>query len=190
MSNELVDSMVARYKQWQVGGVAPRQQLVAKQNYNLFNLKTKNFLQYESQTWGVNIGWTPDGKPATAAKVIQWSFVRCSEAAGPILYGEPLAIKNSRESFIRYTHRDVGVNIGWNKDPLCEWKLLGGAKGTPVLAGDTVAIYNEKDAECLIYFDRTAGGDIGWPSSKTWGAQVTDKAWSAGKAAALRQIGL
>ena len=31
-----------------------------------------------------------------------------------------------------------------------------------------------RPASCLIDFDRTVGGDIGWPSSETWGQQIED----------------
>jgi hypothetical protein len=44
-----------------------------------------------------------------------------------------------------------------------------------VKTGEAVAIYNVHARECLITFDRTAGGDIGWPSSKTWGEQLEDR---------------
>jgi hypothetical protein len=38
------------------------------------------------------------------------------------------------------------------------------------------AIYNTKSegGEVFMFFDRTVGGDIGWPSSQTWGTQLKD----------------
>ena len=191
MADRLVDEMVARYKQWSIGGAAADTPVVIKSNYNLHNKKTKKYLQYESQSWGINLGWTDDAHQVTADRVKQWRFERSGSAAGPILYGEEVAIYNTRDKkFVHYTHRDVGINLGWSEQPVYEWKLLGSEKGKPVLVGDPIAIYNEKDEECLIYFDRTVGGDIGWPSSKTWGAQVTDSAWSFGKKAAMTKLGL
>ncbi len=56
-----------------------------------------------------------------------------------------------------------------------EWKLLGGKAGQEVATGQWFAIYNTKGRECLLEFDRTVGGDIGWPSSKTWGDQLEDE---------------
>ena len=43
---------------------------------------------------------------------------------------------------------------------------MPGPIGEPVKPGDYLALYNEKSDECLMYFDRQLGGDIGWPSSK------------------------
>jgi hypothetical protein len=37
-----------------------------------------------------------------------------------------------------------------------------------------LAIYNKRAADCLIYFDRSVGGDIGWSSSQTWTDQLGD----------------
>ena len=42
-------------------------------------------------------------------------------------------------------------------------------------SGDWLAIYNTKAQQPLIYFDRTVGGDIGWPNSETWPAQIADR---------------
>ena len=46
--------------------------------------------------------------------------------------------------------------------------------GTPVRSGDWLAIYNTTTKQPLIYFDRTVGGDIGWPNSETWSEQIGD----------------
>jgi hypothetical protein len=75
-------------------------------------------------------------------------------------------------SFIRYKERDFGVNLDWSKTPVFEWKILGGEFGDPVQMQDWIALYNEKEKDCLIFFDRTVGGDIGWPSSTTWGQKL------------------
>ena len=43
---------------------------------------------------------------------------------------------------------------------------------------DDLVLFNEKsegDGEPLIYFDRTFGGDIGWPSSETVWGQIPGK---------------
>src|SRR4051812_23097670 len=118
MADKLVDEMVDRYKQWSIGGDAAGTPVVPKREYNLHNQKRKKYLQYESQTWGVNLGWTDDAQPATATRVKHWIFVRNGSATGPILYGEAIAIKNTRDTFVHYTHRDVGINLGWSKDPV------------------------------------------------------------------------
>ena len=41
-------------------------------------------------------------------------------------------------------------------------------------SGDRLSIYNTVTKQPLIYFDRTVGGDIGWPNSETWGQQISD----------------
>ena len=66
----------------------------------------------------------------------------------------------------------MGIDLDWSESPIYEWKLLGGNIGSEVRTGQWVAIYNEHAKECLLFFDRSAGGDIGWPSSKSWGAQL------------------
>ena len=43
-----------------------------------------------------------------------------------------------------------------------------GHAGTPVQTGEWLAIYNDIVGEFLIYFNRDAGVDIGWPTSRTW----------------------
>ena len=37
---------------------------------------------------------------------------------------------------------------------------------------DWVIIYNLKHKRPLMYFDRTKGGDIGWPDSTSWGTTI------------------
>ncbi|MFC7543111.1 hypothetical protein ACFQU2_31675 [Siccirubricoccus deserti] len=89
---------------------------------------------------------------------------------------------------MRHENRTVGVNLGWSKTPVYEWKILGGTAGTPVQAGQNVALFNEKANECLIYFDRTAGGDIGWPTSQRWEDQLKSLAVKTGKEAAKKAV--
>jgi hypothetical protein len=78
-------------------------------------------------------------------------------------------------SFIRNAHRDVGIDLDWSERPVFEWKLLGGKSGQEIATGQWFAIYNTRAHECLLEFDRTVGGDIGWPSSQSWGDQLEDR---------------
>lgn len=69
----------------------------------------------------------------------------------------------------------MGINLNWSDRPVYEWQILGGRQDVAVETQKWVAIVNLKAAgggEPLIYFDRTRGGDIGWPSSNTWGEQL------------------
>jgi len=144
-------------------------------NYNLKNSRTRRFLQWEEQTFGINLGWTDDDDPGTATRVSRWFIARPTGSAGPVRYGESIALGYGKDpSFIRYEDRTVGINLNWSNSPVFEWKLLGGPAGRAVRSGDWLAIYNKRAGDCLIYFDRTLGGDIGWPSSKTWTQQFTE----------------
>ena len=147
----------------------------ADRNYNLKNGKVRKFLQHEEQSVGINLGWTEDAEPETGKKVARWFFARKSGGDKPLRYGETVALGNGmKPSFIRYKERPVGINLDWSDGPVYEWRLAGGELGQPADPSKYLAIYNEKAGEFFIYFDRTAGGDIGWPSSKTWGGQLSD----------------
>ena len=177
-------TMVVSYlKQWMFDPNNPRHALLPKpqfsgpadRNYNLKNSRTKKFLQYEEQTWGINLGWTDNAAATTAKKVSRWFISRKGTGQTPIKYGEPIALGYGiSPSFVRYEERTVGINLGWSESPAFEWRLLGGKAGRPVSSGDWLAIYNQKAGDCLIYFDRSAGGDIGWPGSQTWTDQLGD----------------
>jgi hypothetical protein len=188
VSPEETSVLVDYLKQWNIG--AGRHELVMpklhfkdapERSYNLKGKRPRKFLQHEHQTFGINLGWTDDAEPATARKVARWFFTRQGGQDQPVRYGDSVALGYGvPPSFIRYAHRDVGINLDWSNEPVFEWKLLGGKIGHPVRTDEWLAIYNERAegdsgrGECLIFFDRTVGGDIGWPSSKTWGDQAID----------------
>jgi hypothetical protein len=172
--------VIEEYKQWNIGATRPRSGVIPKasfkerpeRNYTLKGKVIRKFLQHEKQAFGINLGWTDDAEPGTAAKVERWFFVRNGGGDAPIRYGETIALGNGNDpSFLRYEERTVGINLDWSNTPVFEWKLLGGRLGDPVQLQDWVAIYNEKEKDCLIFFDRTVGGDIGWPTSTTWFAK-------------------
>jgi hypothetical protein len=170
-------------KQWAMGStvrraVQPKPEFggPAERNYNLKNKRLRKFLQYEQQTFGINLGWTDDAEPATAKRVMRWFCARSGRDDRPIRYGETIALGYGKTpSFVRNAHRDVGIDLDWSERPVFEWKLLGGRSGQEIATGQWFAIYNTHARECLLEFDRTAGGDIGWPSSQTWGDQLEDR---------------
>jgi hypothetical protein len=171
-------------KQWKFDPKKPHHPLRAKtdfngptnRNVNLKNSMERRFLQWEHQTWGINLGWTDDASPATAARVSRWFFTR-KDTTHPIRYGDKIALGyGSAPSYIYYAHRTVGIDLDWSYTPRFEWKLLGGKIGTQVRSGDWLAIYNTETKQPLIYFDRTVGGDIGWPDSETWPDRIADVA--------------
>jgi hypothetical protein len=143
-------------------------------NTNLKNSMERRFLQWESQTFGINLGWSDDASPETAVAVSRWFFTR-SDTTRPIRYGDRIALGYGKSpSYIRYADRTFGINLAWSSTPRYEWKLLGGKLGQEVRSGDWLAIYNTVTKQPLISFDRTVGADIGWPNSETWGRQVLD----------------
>lgn len=142
-------------------------------NYNLKNNRTRKFLQWEQQPLGINLGWTDNAGPNTAARVSRWFLSRPNGSAAPVRYGEEIALGYGKSpSFVRYQERTFGINLGWTDSPVFEWKLLGGQPGQSVRSGDWLAIYNKRAGDCLIHFDRTVGANIGWPSSETWTDQL------------------
>lgn len=189
-----VESLADDLKQWMIGSAGalqPKRKFDGRpeRNFNLRGLKLDRYLQHEEQRFGINLGWTDDASAKTAAKVTRWFFARESGDDGALRYAETIALANGGDpSFVRYENRTVGVNLGWSKTPAYEWKVLGGTAGTPVQAGQKVALFNEKANECLIYFDRTAGGDIGWPTSQRWEDQLKSLAVKAGKEAAKKAV--
>jgi hypothetical protein len=181
-----VDLVVDLLKQWTIladhtpkgGPIRPKVTFdgPANRNYQLKNKVPRKFLQWEDQTFGINAGWTSNAEPSTAKRVQRWFFRRDGENETPIRYGEPIAMGyGTKPSFVCYETRTVGINLSYKDNPCYQWKLLGGKPGSQVKTGDYLAIFNTKINECLMYFDRTVGGDIGWPSSKTWGEQFQDK---------------
>lgn len=195
MTDDLnVKAVITKYRQWKFDAPdSSRTNLRSKnsfggpadRNYNLFNNDERRYLQWEKQTWGINIGWTDDATSNTAIKVRRWFFDNRGPDTQPIHYGETIALGNGGDpSFLRYAERTVGINLKWSDDPVHEWRILGGRIGAPVLTGDSVAIFNEVANDFFIFFDRSLGGDIGWPTSQTFGEQLSDIAKKAAMDAA------
>lgn len=172
--------------QWRIGAgtkgfILPKKSWKAAKGraYSIKNLEVRKFLQYEpSGTFGgINLGWTDNASAATADKSTRWFFARASGAQTPITYGERIAIGwgNQDSPFIHYANRKIGINLDWSKSPVYEWVILGGEPGSPVgLDQDTVILFNMKHRQPLIYFDRTVGGDIGWPDSTRWNGPMDE----------------
>lgn len=177
LSAKQVASVVVPFREWMInantpGFILPKSSwsLSADRNYSLKGLTPRKFLQSESQSFGINIGWTDNASAATEERSRRFFFTRQGNSDAPIVYGEKLAIGLGKSpSFIRYKSREFGINLDWSSKPVYEWVILGGTAGTPVRTGqDKVVIFNLTHQEPLMYFDRTVGGDIGWPDSQTW----------------------
>jgi hypothetical protein len=181
----VVEALMDVYKQWMIGPITtmPSRPVIPKnkfegpseRNYGLKNKQTRKYLQHEDQTFGINLGWTDDATDKTGLRVSRWFFVRQGNSSEPLTYGEVISLANGQQpSFVNYERRIVGINLGFSNSPSFEWKILGGKPGTAVKTREWVALYNIKSekGEPLINFDRTAGADIGWPSSRTWSDQI------------------
>lgn len=170
-------------KQWQVDTAAashrPIQPLSAFQEradqlLNLKNGRVKRYLQWEEQKFGINLGWTDEADPATAARVTRWFCARQAGKSGPVTYGETVALGYGKSpSFIRHAQRSVGINLDWSAAPVLEWVFVGGTAGQPVRTDEWLALYNQHAVDFLVHFDRNAGGDIGWITSSRWEDQIT-----------------
>ena len=138
--------------------------------YNLKNKTNRKFLQHEKQRYGINLGWTKNASLDTAVRVSNWHIVPQRLSKAPVKYDEYVAIgysktssgKNKKKPFLKYSKRNVGINLEWSEHPHHQWKILGGKPGTPVGTNDWVIIYNTKNQRSLLHFKRTAGGHIGW----------------------------
>jgi hypothetical protein len=168
-------------KQWKIGVHQSGSVLTTDQwkegserNFNILNLTKDRYFTWQEQRLGVNLGWTNDTSEATARKERRWWFKRKDGSLSPLRYGEFVALgRGASPSFLRYTHRTVGINLSFEQNPEFEWTVYGGAKGSPVSTNAPIAILNtqvERGAErgdFLIHFDRLAGGDVGWITSPT-----------------------
>lgn len=181
--DEASGKLEAFYKQWSIGSdqtgfLLPKARFAdsASRNYSIKNATIRKFLQYEKQTLGINLGFTTNAEPETGKKVSRWFFARNGSQTQPVKFGETVAMGYGTDpSFIYYKSRDFGVNLDWSSAPKYEWKILGGKIGQPVDLRKYWALYNTVDKEPLLYFDRSGPtGDIGWPSSKTWGQQLKE----------------
>lgn len=149
----------------------------ADRNTNMKNSKTSRFLQWERNLFGINLGWTDNASPQTATRVTRWFFTRPFNDESPLKYGDVFALGYGIEpSYVMYGERSVGINLTWSVKPTFEWEILGGPRGTQIQSGDWVALYNRVAKECIIYFPRELGGQVGWPSSTTLLDKIKDAA--------------
>lgn len=168
-SSEEIQRLGEYLAQWKLGNLAgPSTDIRPGKRYLLKNTTNRHFLHYKKQGTfgGINLGFSDDAEPSTAAKVVQWEII--NRQGTPVKYDEPVALR-CRDGYLRYGRREVGINLHWSDSPVYEWRLLGGKPGTPVKTGTAFSIFNlhTADGEPLIYFRREIGGNIGWPSSRT-----------------------
>jgi len=190
--------MVKNYSEWELGGgkFAGAGQEVDVLNswrensgvaFNLKNSATVRYVGWETQRWGVNLGFSNDATNDTAHKMARWFFRRQDGSARTVRYGELVAMGyGTAPSFYKYAETAIGINLVNTGTPSYEWRLIGavGTAGQPVKTGQWLAIWNEIDEGFLIYFDRNRGVDLGWPDSQRWEDQLADLLWEEAKDAA------
>jgi hypothetical protein len=148
-------------------------------SYLLHNQTNHHYLQYKEQPPGaINLGFSDDASPQTAAKVVHWQFL--NRTGTPIKYDEPVALRG-KDSYLYYGERTFGINLKWSDGPNFQWRIFGGRPGTRVKTRDYLCIWNMhgERGEPMIYFKREVGGNVGWPSSKTLLQQGLDWAKEA-----------
>jgi hypothetical protein len=199
-SLDQVAQLAEKYKQWSIGAGEPGQVFGKsrfedhpERSYTLKNSRPRKFLQYEHQTWGINLGWTEDASSESAKRVARWFFTRNGARTGPITFGETIALANGKGGFwLHYAEREFGIDLEWFGQATFAWTILGGKVGQPPPRGQYLAVYNEKIRLFFVEFDRDISGDLGWSDSKAWldqfGDKFVERIGEYGKAAAEKAI--
>ena len=157
------------------GNVRTQSDYTINTGYNLQCRANGQFLTYVKQTLGVNLGYVTDAKE----RKVHFRLPDGSDRE--IVTGERIAFGiGGKPSFLKYKHRDVGINLAYADDPAFEWRIYGesGQDGEPVPTEGWVAILNEKvepDPDFLIHFGRP-GADVGWTTSPQWWETMLDTA--------------
>lgn len=169
------DEMAAIFQTWVINPNTGGEVLISQPGgvtypISLKGLTNRKFLHYESQKYGINLGWTNDASAGTEIASRNWIIVRSSPATGVLRYGDRVAIGWQRsEPYLTYQERKSGVNLVWSRTPRFEWQVLGGPRGAAVVGRSNRAIlYNERHRQPLLFVARSRGGHIGWPDSDPW----------------------
>jgi hypothetical protein len=134
--------------------------------YNLFCQTNGRYLTYLETLLGISLGYTDDPS-------VQKTHFRLPDGMErEILSGESVAFGiGGGRAFLRYAHRDAGVNLDWSEKPVFEWRIFGSNNqiGTPISENSFVAIINDKvepSPDFFVYFERPPGmADVGWTTS-------------------------
>ncbi|MBK8214397.1 MAG: hypothetical protein IPK71_11665 [Myxococcales bacterium] len=133
--------------------------LVSDDAFDLQSVVSGSSLTYKRQgtLGGINLGWdTKHGDYVT---------IKRQAGSGPVKYGEPVAIRVRRGNdgnYIRYSRRDLGINLDWSSSPVYEWRIKGGQDGQPVKAGAVIAIVSTVEKDSLVYCYRKNGAWLKW----------------------------
>jgi hypothetical protein len=160
----------ASVKVWKIGQAAANVRSTNNyqnnKGYTLFCQSNGRYLTWKKVPLGINLAFIDD------ATVRKTHFRLPDGRERDILSGEFVAFGiGGGEAFLRYTHRDVGINLKWNQEPVYEWRIFGANSqlGTPIPQNSLVAIVNDKvepKPDFFIRYGRPPGmADVGWTTS-------------------------
>lgn len=172
---EIPDSVM----QWKIGtgsaNLRSQNSYTDNKGYNLFCQKHGKFLTYKEVAFGINLDFTSDSSFKKTHFRLPDGKVR------DVLSGEPVALGiGGGRSFLRYAHRDVGINLEWSEKPVFEWRMFNtdGQLGMPIKENSLVAIVNvkvEPSPDFFIFLNRPPGmADVGWTTSPGFWNDVFD----------------
>jgi hypothetical protein len=168
---------------WELLGATGKQPVMPGAPYGLKSLVINESLVYGERDWGINLKWDRQNRARNI------SFARDGGGAGPLKYGERVAMSVKDHGYVYYKQRDVGPNIGWSKQPKYEWEIRGGPAGEAVQTGVEISLWSAIEKDYLVYCERPLSVNLRWLKDKeskgchgTW-AVVKDKAKQAAKEA-------
>ncbi|MCP9495644.1 MAG: hypothetical protein MSG64_14455 [Pyrinomonadaceae bacterium MAG19_C2-C3] len=157
-------------RQWKIGSgsanIRSWNNYQNNQGYNLFCQNNAKYLTWKEVPLGINLAFTGD------ASLKKTHFRLPDGGERDILSGESIAFGiGGGKAFLRYAHRDVGINLEWSANPVFEWRIFGSNNqtGTPIAENSSVAIVNDKvkpSPDFFIFLERPPGmADVGWTTS-------------------------
>lgn len=182
-----------KVKIWKFGGkpgnLMSQNNYTNNTGYNLFCQSNNKYLTWKKIPIGINLDFISD----ESVKKIHFRLPDGKQRE--ILSGESVAFGiGGGEAFLNYTHRTLGINLEWKQNPVFQWRVFGANNqlGTPISAGSSVAIVNDKvepSPDFFIYFDRPRGmADVGWTTSPEFFNKFLNAAEKIGVAAAKKGL--
>jgi hypothetical protein len=143
--------------QWSFLGLG--QAVMSGQGVTLRHLKIDESIRYGDRENGIDLVWDE------AADLGNVSLHQQGTAAGPVTFGEPIALRIEGEGlggFVCYKKRSPGIELDWSTIAVYEWEIAGGAFGRPVPMGGRIGLYNRTFGDYLVYGHRYKGINLRW----------------------------
>ncbi|WP_437534068.1 hypothetical protein WME79_08215 [Sorangium sp. So ce726] len=122
----------------------------------LKNTFVDQYVVHSERRYGINLGWRSGANPGNVRFVPQ--------AGGAVRYGEPVALfvtNPSAEKYVKYREREYGINLVWSPDAVYQWRITGGAPGTPVDLNQPFGLSNDVQTH-VVYCPREYGINLRW----------------------------